>query len=706
MESVSMTPSGSPSSDSLQAWAQFTTQRGEVVGLLEEITRILQSAEATEVGQERSQVEGRSGQLGIDGSIREIQQATTSLNEGTYRLMIMGDMKRGKSTLLNALIGDRTLPSDVNPCTALLTFLRYGPEKRVTLHFKDESREPESISVDEFKANYTIDPTESKRLEDQGTEAFPDIRHVVVEYPLPMLQQGIELIDTPGLNDTEARNDQVLSYLSDCQAVLFVLDATQPLTLDEQRYLNNYLKDSGLALFFVVNGWDRIKSGLVNPEDAEAVAEAEAKVRQVFRTNLADYAVNEDLRLFEISALQALRQRLKGQPENQPESQPKADDSGLSELLSGLDHFLAYERGPAELQRALSVAQRAYRNISTSISRRIPLLDETLEGLEAKVASVQSDFGKLEEIRDRYRKVIRTSSEIQAKTISDSFKKYILDLENTFEEDFAASQPDLEFAEFLQTEKRKEFYREFKRAFERYINDRLSAWGFTAKQSIGSAFDELNANAAEYQVAYAEVVDVIHEKIMGQRYHAVGKRFDPDGNNIWIDSVKDVFGGIPEGLNNTIRGFNYFWQSVLQTALAYVCVVIALQILGVIFSSLFLNVVGVILAAGGILAAQAEFVRQEFLKATKKEFSKHLPKIATEQSPNIYRSVKDCFQEYEKQAIGRIDSDIDSRRVELSNLVEQKQKHEINKEQEAARLQALEDKVQESVASIESMIAR
>ncbi|MEO1445627.1 MAG: dynamin, partial [Cyanobacteria bacterium J06635_11] len=280
------------------------------------------------------------------------------------------------------------------------------------------------------------------------------------------------------------------------------------------------------------------------------------------------------------------------------------------------------------------------------------------------------------------------------------------DLENTFEEDFAASQPDLEFAEFLQTEKRKEFYKEFKRAFERYINDRLSAWGFTAKQSIGSAFDELNANAAEYQVAYAEVVDVIHEKIMGQRYHAVGKRFDPDGNNIWIDSVKDVFGGIPEGLNNTIRGFNYFWQSVLQTALAYVCVVIALQILGVIFSSLFLNVVGVILAAGGILAAQAEFVRQEFLKATKKEFSKHLPKIATEQSPNIYRSVKDCFKEYEKQAIGRIDSDIDSRRVELSNLVEQKQKHEINKEQEAARLKALEDKVQESVASIESMIAR
>ncbi|MEL6814542.1 MAG: dynamin family protein [Cyanobacteria bacterium J06598_3] len=698
---------------SLQAWAQFSAQRGEVTGILKQITQILQSAEVQNTAG-TGDIAPRSGQLGIDASIHEIQQASESLSTGIYRLMIMGDMKRGKSTLLNALIGENLLPSDVNPCTALLTILRYGPEKRVTLHYKDEARQPETITIETFKQSYTIDPAESKKIEAQGTEAFPDIRHVVVEYPLPLLQQGIELIDTPGLNDTEARNDQVLGYLSDCQAVLFVLDATQPLTLDEQRYLNNYLKDSGLALFFVVNGWDRIKSGLVNPDDAAAVAEAEAKVRQVFQTNLADYAVSDaardsvgdstgdatgdsaGLRLFEISALQALRQSKKGE---------SLEGSGLLQLLGGLDHFLAYERGPAELQRALSVAQRAYRNISTSISRRIPLLDESLESLEAKVVSVQSDFGKLEAIRDRYRKVILTSSEIQAQAISESFRTYILDLENTFEEDFADSQPDLEFTAFLQNDKRKEFYKAFKRAFERYINDRLAAWGFTAKQSIGSAFDELNANAADYQVAYAEIVDVINEKIMGQRYHAVGQRFDDEGNNIWIDNVKDVFGGIPEGLNNSIRGFNYFWQSVLQMALAYVCIVVFLQILGVIFSSLFLNVVGVIFAAGGILTVQAEFVRQEFLKATKTEFAKHLPKIATEQGPNIYRSVKDCFKEYEKQAIGRIDDDIDSRKVELTSLIEQKQSHEINKEQEVARLEQLERAVQENIAAIESMVS-
>ena len=339
--------------------------------------------------------------------------------------------------------------------------------------------------------------------------------------------------------------------------------------------------------------------------------------------------------------------------------------------------------------------------MSTSIARRIPLLDESLEELEAKVASVQSDFAKLEEIRDRYRKVIHTSRDLHANKVSESFRTYILGLEDTFEEDFASSQPDLEFMEFLEADKRQAFYRRFKRAFERYINDRLAAWEFTAKQTVGTAFDELNDSAAEYQVAYAEVIDVIHRKIMGNRFYATGPDFDPKQSKIWADSVKDIFEDIPGNMNGTIRSFNYFWQSVFQMALISVCATIALQILGLLFSSLFLNIVGVILAGGGILAVQAEIVRQEFFKATKAGFSKQLPRIATEQTPTIHSTVKECFRAYEKRAIDRINSDIASRRVELSNLVEQKQQREVNKEKEISRLQSVEQQVKESVSALE-----
>ena len=89
----------------------------------------------------------------------------------------------------------------------------------------------------------------------------------------------------------------------------------------------------------------------------------------------------------------------------------------------------------------------------------------------------------------------------------------MLKLEDTFEQDFLNSQPDLKFLDFLDKTKRAMFYTSFKRAFERYMNDRLAAWEFIAKQKLGTAISELNEKSKEYQVAYAEVVDAMNEKI-------------------------------------------------------------------------------------------------------------------------------------------------------------------------------------------------
>ncbi|MBX2865349.1 MAG: dynamin, partial [Leptolyngbyaceae cyanobacterium MAG.088] len=133
-------------------------------------------------------------------------------------------------------------------------------------------------------------------------------------------------------------------------------------------------------------------------------------------------------------------------------------------------------------------------------------------------------------------------------------------------------------------------------------------------------------------------------------------------------------------------------------------VVIALQMLGLLFSSLFLNIVGVIAAGGGILAVQAEFVRQEFLKAMRKEFVKHLPQIAADQWQPIYKAVTDCFGTYEERAIERISGDIAARRLELSSLVEKKQQNELNREQTVERLKTLEENIQKELEILQAMV--
>lgn len=664
-----------------QGLLQLAEQRQQVVTALKQLAQSLSSGDS-------SAEETPTDSAEFQTVRQELGQVADRLRQSKFKIVILGDMKRGKSTLLNALLGEPLLPSDVTPCTAVLTVIRHGSSPQVTLQYQDD-RPTESIDFETFKQNYTIPPDTARQLEASHKEAFPDLSHAVINYPLPWLEAGVELVDTPGLNDTEARNQQVLTYLNQAQAVVFVLSATQPMTLDEQRYLTNYLSDRDRPVFFLINGFDRIRTGLINPDDEVAVAAAENKIRETYRSALSTYFSSlpedtpEDMyeqRVFETAALTALRQRAQG---------ASLEDTHLAPFLAALQQFLTHDRGRTELRQAVTVAERAQRTLAASIARRIPLLDESLDEIEKKVTSVQSDFSRLEAIRDQYRQLIRTSCDRTALEISTSFKTYILSLADTFEQDFTESQPDLEFLEFLQPEKRAEFYRAFKRAFERYINDRLAAWEFTAKQKIGQAFDELNDSASEYQVAYAEVVEVIHEKLMGRRFYAVGQKYNPKDAQIWTDNIKDLFEEIPGNLNDAVSSFNSFWQSVLQMVLVYVCVSVVLQLIGLMFSGLFLNVVGIVAAAGGILVAQAAYIRQEFLKATKQAFVQHLPQVADDQQRSIHKAVKDCFQTYETQAIERISADIATRRVELSKLVEQKQDQSLDYEKEVARLQAL-----------------
>ncbi len=415
-------------------------------------------------------------------------------------------MKRGKSTFLNALLGEKLLPSDVNPCPAILTILHYGNNKQVKVYFNDGTP-PQSIDFTSFKAQYTIDPTEAKQLEQNQEQAFPKVDYAVVEYPLPLLQKGIEIIDSPGLNDTEARNELSLGYINNCHAILFVLNAMQPCTLAERRYLQNYIKDRSLTVFFLINAWDRVKESLIDPDDPEELAEAESRLRQTFRATLGEYCQVEESdlykeRVFEISALMALRRRIK-------DPNASLEETGFSSFLKALNTFLTEERATAEFRQARVLSRQAYATVQKAVERRIPLLQGDVEQLKAKINSVEPEFAKLRGIRNQFQEEIRTVRNEKATAIANSFRSYVLSLGDTFESDFLRYQPDLNFLDFLSNNRRE--------AFEQYINDKLTAWTRTAEKETELAFMELSRSAASYGTSYSEVTDRITEKLTGRQ---------------------------------------------------------------------------------------------------------------------------------------------------------------------------------------------
>jgi replication fork clamp-binding protein CrfC len=648
----------------------------------------------------KSESEGKqnSGGLGLETQIEDINIASKNLRSGVFRLLVLGDMKRGKSTFLNALIGENLLPSDVNPCTALLTVLRYGSEKKVTVYFKDERR-PEQLGFQQFKHKYTIDPAEAKQLEQEKKQAFPGVDYAVVEYPLPLLEKGIEIVDSPGLNDTEARNELSLGYINNCHAILFVLRASQPCTLGERRYLENYIKGRGLSVFFLVNAWDQVKEGLIDPDDVEELQEAEGKLRRVFKANLAEYCQVDghdiyDERVFEISAIKALRKRMKN-------SSASLEGTGFPEFMGALNTFLTQERAIAELRQARALARQTYTNTREAVERRVPLLEQDVNQLKQKISSVEPEFNKLANIRNQFQQEIHSTRDTQARAIADSFRSYVLNLGNTFETDFLRYQPELKMLDFLNKGKREAFNASLQSAFEQYITDKFAAWSLTAEQQMNAGFANLSKSAAEYGASYTQVTNQITEKLTGQKVNIHPNTSAEDDNTpAWTKWAMGLFSLARGNIAGVaMAGVGFDWKSILFNYAA----VIGLATLIPMVTGIFIGPIGLALIGMGVGFVQADQARQQLVKTAKKELVKYLPQVANEQWLPVHDAVKECFDAYEREVTKRIDDDIQARKAELDNLLKQKESYEINQGAELERLKKLEADVSSEVRSIETV---
>lgn len=643
----------------------------------------------------------QSGQMGLRQTIEDMESASRNLRQGVFRLLVLGDMKRGKSTFLNALVGENLLPSDVNPCTALLTILRYGPKKKITVHFLD-NQAPETLDFATFKQRYTIDPAEAKRLEDNEELAFPTVSHAVAEYPLPLLEKGVEIVDSPGLNDTEARNALSLGYINSCHAILFVLRATQPCTLAERRYLETYIKGRGLSVFFLINAWDQVKESLLDPDDEAEVAEAEAKLHKLFRTHLEEYCRVDGIdcyaeRVFAISALQALRQRMKSPEAGLEES---LVGTGLGPFVQALNVFLTQERAIAELRQARTLGRQTRDRFQEAVARRVPLLNQGVDELKQRIESVAPEFEQLGEVRDRFRDDIREMRDRKARTVAASLKTYLYKLEDTFEEDFLQYQPELGLSDFISSQSREAFAAKLKKAFEQYANVMFFRWVKTAEKEMEDSFVELSKEAEQYGASYQRITERMTEKLTGQMRIDTPKLSSDDETSPgwvkWAMGLVFLSTGNVAGVAMTAVGFD--WQSIFINILAVSSLTIAASTL----LGIALGPVVLLIASFGFGAMQIDRARKELTKAMKKELVKHLPKLAEQQQQPVYEGVQGCFDRYEQQVMERIEQDISDRKAELDNLLAQKESREIDRDAEVSRLQSAEAAIKAASGQIDA----
>jgi len=174
-----------------------------------------------------------------------LSQARRRFDERTVTVAVVGEFKRGKSTLVNALIQTAVCPVDADIVTAVPTLVRYGEDVVVSARVHGAGTSEPATRTFPFGelAALVSEASDSRRS---------DVLSVEIQVPHRILRSGLQLLDTPGVGGLDSVHGQLsLASLLAADAILFVTDASQELTAPELEFLRSALDRCPRAAFVV-----------------------------------------------------------------------------------------------------------------------------------------------------------------------------------------------------------------------------------------------------------------------------------------------------------------------------------------------------------------------------------------------------------------------------------------------------------------------
>lgn len=347
--------------------------------------------------------------IGKEGKVSEdLAALSVAVENDSFTAVVLGEFSRGKSTFINALLGEPLLPMDVLPETAVIGALVYGERPEVFTVYRDGRRERGEATA-EFLSEFSV----------RGSRVPQEVAYLHIKYPAPILEGNLVLVDTPGVSDLDEQQAEVTyGFLPQADCVIFLLDATAPLKKTERDFLVRRVLPQGIRrIIFVANKVDNL-----DEEDDEGFQRRLAsRLRKAF---------GEECELFGISALQALRGRERGDTRLVAESGILPLEARLKALFSSSERE-SLRLGHLEA-RLTNILRELWRRAQSSLmlsKSNISSLLEKEAALDALIQARADDERKMheymEENRHRFLRMLEKSLQSFFERLTDDVEAQV-----------------------------------------------------------------------------------------------------------------------------------------------------------------------------------------------------------------------------------------------------------------------------------------
>lgn len=613
------------------------------------------------------------------------------VQSNSFKVMILGEFKRGKSTFINALLGEEILPAYSTPCTAIINEVKWSETKSALLHFNQSEDRPKEdpivIPVDEIEEYVVIkdDDEQSKAINESPYEKLE------LFWDLKLCKNGVEIIDSPGLNEHKIRQQVSENYLIKVDAIILVLSCEQLFSKSEQEVVDNKLIPMGHEdIFFVCNYINRIREKEV------------PRVKNFALKKLASRTNQGAKRIFFIDALGGLDGKIDDDME-------ALAQSGVPQLEEELQNFLTHERGRVKIIRPAQELKNSIREIRKTIPEQINMLQTDITELEERYKAAQEPLELLEKKRDNIVKNIEIHIGDTKEQIGYKTKDFCRDLAPTVKT--VASEYELETKiELFFKDPRPSIeaaVKEISSHLESYIEAEFANWQTSELEPLlANRMERMQKSLDTEATEFINKIDNLRLEISGVSFSNLEVSQDDVGARK-VSALERIFsaagGFLVGGFGSAAVGATFGYQEMLKSIIPQIIIaIISYIILGLNPVTLIPMIIAAIIQGNLVKGKMGEKIKEE----VGKKFSEQLRDVTMEIVEKVDREISTELNKVKNLVDEGLGAEIQNVRQQLNNVLAEKQKGQVEVDRKLEQLGTLAKDVNQIDEELDDLISQ